>query len=66
MPLHDWTRLPDYAYHEFHGGWVYAIRDALNAGVLPPGYYARAEPVTRPAGPDVVTLEVPDPRPTAV
>ncbi len=60
MPLHDWTKLPDYAYHEFHGRWIYAICHALNAGVLPAGYYARPEQVTRPAGPDVVTFELPD------
>ena len=61
MPLHDWTRLPDHADHEFHGRWIYAICRALNAGVLPPGYSARPEQVTRPAGPDVVTFEMPDP-----
>lgn len=57
MPLHDWTRAPDYVYHEFHGRWLFAVCDALNGGVLPPGYYARAEQVTRPAGPDVLALQ---------
>jgi hypothetical protein len=43
MPLHDWTRVGAFAYHDFHGRWLYAIRAALNAGLLPPSFYARAE-----------------------
>jgi hypothetical protein len=43
MPLHDWTRVPAYAYHDFHTGLLVAIRRVLNSGVLPEGYYARAE-----------------------
>lgn len=57
MPLHDWTRVPAYAYHDFHTGLLVAIRRVLNAGVLPPGYYARAEQTTRTMGPDVLTLQ---------
>jgi hypothetical protein len=57
MPLHDWTRVPAYAYHDFHTGFLVAIRRVLNSGVLPAGYYARAEQTTRTMGPDVLTLQ---------
>jgi hypothetical protein len=59
MPMHDWTRIPPGIYHDFHGGWIYAIRGALNSGLLPKGYYALAEQVTRTIGPDVLTLHNP-------
>jgi hypothetical protein len=67
MPLHDWTRVPAYAYHDFHTGFLVAIRRVLNGGVLPAGYYARAEQTTRTMGPDVLTLQSrkPDPSPGA-
>jgi hypothetical protein len=57
MPIHDWTRVGTYVYHDFHGDWIYAIRRVLNNGVLPPGYYALADQVTRTIGPDVLTLQ---------
>ncbi len=57
MPLHDWTRVPAYVYHDFHTGLLVAIRRVLNAGVLPAGYYARAEQTLRTMGPDVLTLQ---------
>jgi hypothetical protein len=61
MPMHDWTRVPAGIYHDFHGGWLYAIRGTLNGGLLPKGYYALAEQITRPYGPDLLTLEHPGP-----
>lgn len=63
MPLHDWTRVEAYAYHDFHTAWLIAIRRVLNDGVLPPGYYARAEQTLRTMGPDVLTLQTKDPAP---
>jgi hypothetical protein len=66
MPVHDWTRVAAGIYHEFHGRWIYAIREALNDGLLPAGYYARAEPTMRTMGPDVLTLESPPPPPGPV
>ncbi|VTR91077.1 Uncharacterized protein OS=Candidatus Entotheonella sp. TSY1 GN=ETSY1_25480 PE=4 SV=1: DUF4058 [Gemmata massiliana] len=57
MPLHDWTRVGAYVYHDFHTGFLVAIRRVLNDGVLPPGYYARAEHTMRTMGPDVLTLQ---------
>jgi hypothetical protein len=61
MPMHDWTRVGTYVYHDFHGDWIYSIRRVLNNGVLPPGYYAMAEQVTRTIGPDVLTLQAQPP-----
>lgn len=48
--------------HDFHQGWTIALRNALNAGLLPPGYFAMAEQITGGPAPDVVTLDV-APRP---
>lgn len=59
MPIHDWTRVPPGIYHSFHGGWLYAIHNVLNGGLLPKGYYALAEQTTRTFGPDVLALHNP-------
>jgi len=59
MPMHDWTRVDGNIYHDFHGAWIYAMRGALNCGVLPKCYYALADQVMRTFGPDVVTLQGP-------
>jgi len=56
MPIHDWTRLEAGDFHDFHQGWIVRIRDALNSGLLPPGYIAMAEQVTGRPIPDVVAL----------
>jgi len=57
MAVHDWTRVFAGCFHDFHQGWIPEIRSALNAGLLPPGYYAQAEQVTGIGNPDVVTLQ---------
>jgi len=56
MPIHDWTRVRSGLFHDFHQGWTIRLRNALNAGLLPPGYFAMAD--QRVSGPetDVVTL----------
>jgi Protein of unknown function (DUF4058) len=56
MPIHDWTRVRANRFHDFHQGWTIAIRNALNAGGLPRGYFAMAEQITGGPDPDVVTL----------
>jgi hypothetical protein len=43
MPVHDWTRLDHDIFHAFHTSWITHLMDALNAGVLPPDYYALSE-----------------------
>jgi hypothetical protein len=49
MPIHDWSRVADGTFHDFHLGWIAELRKALNARVLPSGYYARAEQITEGA-----------------
>lgn len=57
MPIHDWTKTYAGAFHHFHGAWLFRIAETLNAGLLPPGYYALGEQVVGGAVPDVLTLE---------
>ena len=61
MPIHDWTTVTAGTFHDFHQGWIIAIRNALNGGLLPAGYYAMAEQVAGRPHPDVLTLEVFEP-----
>jgi hypothetical protein len=60
MPIHDWTRVSHGTWHDFHLAWIAEIRNALNDGLLPPDYYAQAEQIAGPLGPDVLTLQEPD------
>jgi hypothetical protein len=57
MPIHDWTRVNAGILHDLHHTWIGELRTALNGGLLPAGYYALAEQVTKPHGPDVLTLQ---------
>jgi hypothetical protein len=57
MPIHDWSRVFDGAFHAFHHAWIAELQTALNSGILPPDYYAMAEQVTRPIVPDILTLQ---------
>jgi hypothetical protein len=59
MPIHDWTRVDAGLFHAFHQDWIGVLARALNAGVLPPGYFALREQSTRGPVPDVLTLELP-------
>jgi hypothetical protein len=63
MPVHDWTRVADGTFHDFHVTWIPLLKNVLNQGILPRGYYAMAEQV---AGitPDVLTLQAVDDEPT--
>jgi hypothetical protein len=61
MPMHDWTRVDDGTYHDFHTGWIAELRKVLNRGTLPKGYYALAEQQAGDDGPDVLTLRRPRP-----
>jgi hypothetical protein len=62
MPIHDWTRVEAGDFHHFHQCWVVAIGNALNGGLLPPGYLAMAEQVTGRPIPDVITLQAREPK----
>lgn len=57
MPVHDWTRVEAGIFHAFHTTWVAEIQNALNAGVLPEGFYALAEQHTGRGIADVLTLQ---------
>jgi hypothetical protein len=57
MPVHDWSRVDANVFHHFHQRWTIAICDALNAGVLPPGYSALVEQHAGGLVPDVLALE---------
>lgn len=57
MPVHDWSRVFDGAFHAFHHAWIAELQLALNNGILPPDFYAMAEQVAGRAVPDVLTLQ---------
>lgn len=59
MPIHDWTRVRANRFHHFHQTWTPLIAAALNAGVLPNGYFAMTEQIAGGPEPDVVTLSLP-------
>jgi hypothetical protein len=60
MPIHDWTRVTAGTWHAFHLSWIAEIQLALNRGLLPTDYYAQAEQLAGPLGPDVLTLQYAD------
>lgn len=43
MPMHDWVAVEPTIFHHFHQHWAAALSDALNTGVLPPGFSALIE-----------------------
>jgi len=45
MPIHDWSRVDAGVFHAFHQRWIVAVFERLNEGLLPRGFYARAEQV---------------------
>ncbi len=56
MPIHDWSRVFPGTFHDFHSSWITHIKEALNADVLPPDYFALAEQQAASVIPDVLTL----------
>jgi hypothetical protein len=58
MPVHDWTRVDAGLFHDFHQSWAIALRNALNAGILPPQFFALVEQNIRGPIPDVLTLKL--------
>src|ERR1700678_257916 len=58
MPIHDWTRVDAGLFHAFHQDWIGVLARALNAGVLPPDFFAIRERSTRGPVPDVLTLKL--------
>jgi hypothetical protein len=64
MPIHDWTRVDTGTFHDLHQGWTIEIRNRLNGGVLPDGYFAMADRRVSGPEPDVVALRLRGPEPT--
>ena len=58
MPIHDWTRVGAGTFHDFHQGWTIEIRNTLNRGILPDGYFAMADQRVSGPEPDVVALRL--------
>lgn len=63
MPIHDWTRVDAGTYHDFHQGWTIEIRNRLNGGILPDGYFAMADQRVSGPEPDIVALQLRGPEP---
>jgi hypothetical protein len=56
MPLHDWTKIESGVYHGFHYQWIATMTARLNAGLLPPAYYAAPERSVQGPIPDLITF----------
>ncbi len=56
MPMHDWTRVSAGTFHAFHNAWITHLQERLNAGLLPPPYYALGEQRAGEITPDVLAL----------
>jgi hypothetical protein len=52
MPIHDWTAVKAWTFHNFHVLWTASLTNRLNAGLLPPGFFAMAEQVIGGPEPD--------------
>jgi hypothetical protein len=61
MPIHDWTRVGAGTFHAFHTRWITHVGDALNKGLLPPGYYSDPEQHLGREVADVLTSHASDP-----
>lgn len=57
MPVHDWKRVGAGVFHDFHNTWIVHLKNALNAGLLPPDFYAISEQHAGETQPDVLTLK---------
>ena len=62
MPVHDWTRVGAGTFHDFHSSWIVHLKESLNGGILPEGYYALAEQRAGQVAPDVLALHEGKPR----
>lgn len=57
MPVHDWTSVPAGTFHDFHSCWITHLKETLNGGLLPEGYYAMAEQQAGRILADVLALQ---------
>src|SRR5438045_148406 len=56
MAVHDWSRVSAGTFHDFHNAWITELRNALNGGLLPHGFYAQGEQHAGQVLTDVLTL----------
>jgi hypothetical protein len=61
MSIHDWTKVDAGIFHAFHHDWITEIARILNRTRLPREYYALPEQLSGNYGPDVLTLQGPEP-----
>jgi hypothetical protein len=61
MPIHDWTTVSAGTFHDFHTAWITHIKETLNGGLLPEGFYAQAEQHAGRVIADVLTLQIDEP-----
>jgi len=54
--MHDWSRVKAGTFHNFHFLWIAAIMNRLNAGLLPPNYFAMAKQDTAQPESDTAPL----------
>lgn len=59
MTLHDWTRVSDGTFHDFHLRWIAHLVERMNDGILPRDYYAQAEQYVLRFEADLLTLSRP-------
>ena len=57
MPVHDWERVSAGTFHDFHCSWITHLKEHLNDGRLPEGYYAQSEQHAGQTLADVLTLQ---------
>lgn len=60
MPIHDWTRVDDGTFHDFHCSWITHLKEALNTS-LPKDFYAMAEQHAGRRTGDVLALHKSEP-----
>lgn len=56
MAVHDWARVKAGIFHDFHNAWVLHLKEALNEGILPTGFYALSEQHAGRVIADILTL----------
>lgn len=56
MPVHDWTRVTAGTFHDFHSAWIIHLKETLNNGLLPDGFYAMSEQHGSQIIADILTL----------
>lgn len=56
MAVHDWSRVKPGIFHDFHNAWITHLKETLNGGLLPKGYYALSEQHAGRVIADILTL----------